>query len=201
AVDEAPVAHDGSAAGIAGVAINGTVSADDVDTAAASLRYGLLTQAAHGTLAFHADGSFIYTPEAGYSGPDSFTFKASDGSLDGNVATVSLSIDAVHAPTPPKVSANDFNGDGHSDILWQNADGTPAVWLIDGINTLSGANVGFNPGAAWHVIGAADFDGDGRSDILWQNADGTPAVWLMNGTNLLSGTDVGFNPGAAWHVV
>jgi hypothetical protein len=26
------------------------------------------------------------------------------------------------------------------------------VWLMDGTNVVSGANVGFNPGAAWHVI-------------------------------------------------
>ncbi len=28
--------------------------------------------------------------------------------------------------------ADDFNGDGKADILWQNDDGTPAVWLMDG---------------------------------------------------------------------
>ena len=27
---------------------------------------------------------------------------------------------------------NDFDGNGKADILWQNTDGTPAVWLMDG---------------------------------------------------------------------
>ena len=29
----------------------------------------------------NADGSFSYTPDANYNGPDSFTYKANDGSL------------------------------------------------------------------------------------------------------------------------
>ena len=37
---------------------------------------------------------------------------------------------------PALAPIDNFNGDGHSDILWQNADGTPAVWLMDG-TTLS----------------------------------------------------------------
>jgi hypothetical protein len=95
---------------------------------------------------------------------------------------------------------NDFDGDGHADLLWQNDDGTPAVWLMNGLNLSSGANVGFNPGPAWHVIAAADFNSDGKADILWQNADGTPAIWLMNGTGLIAGASL-FNPGPAWHVI
>jgi hypothetical protein len=47
---------------------------------------------------------------------------------------------------------DDFNADGKADILWQNADGTPAVWLMDGTNVVAGANAGANPGAAWHEI-------------------------------------------------
>jgi hypothetical protein len=97
--------------------------------------------------------------------------------------------------------SSDFNGDGHSDILWQNADGTAAVWQMNGLSLVAGANAGFNPGAAWHVIGSGDFDGDGKADLLWQNQDGTPAAWLMNGANILSGANIGFNPGAAWHEI
>jgi hypothetical protein len=71
--------------------------------------------------------------------------------------------------------ANDFDGEGHSDILWQNTDGTPAVWLANGTSLVSGSNVGVNPGSSWHEIGSGDFNGDGKSDILWQNTEGTIA--------------------------
>ena len=33
----------------------------------------------HGALSLNANGSFTYTPTTGYLGPDSFTYKASDG--------------------------------------------------------------------------------------------------------------------------
>jgi subtilisin-like proprotein convertase family protein len=103
---------------------------------------------------------------------------------------------AANAAIPP----HDFNGDGKSDLLWQNLDGTPAIWSLDGTSLNFGANAGFNPGAAWHEIGSGDFNRDGKADILWQNDDGTPAAWLMDGTSILSGANVGFNPGAAWQV-
>jgi subtilisin-like proprotein convertase family protein len=108
-------------------------------------------------------------------------------------------LDSDHLSTPS--AGTDFNGDGSSDFLWQNTDGTPAIWSMNGTNLLSGANAGFNPGANWHVINSADFNGDGKADILWQNADGTPAVWLMDGANILSGANVGFNPGPSWHEI
>ena len=46
----------------------------------------------HGNLTLNSDGSFTYTPTALYSGPDSFTYHANDGSADSNVVTVSLTI-------------------------------------------------------------------------------------------------------------
>ena len=37
-------------------------------------------------------GAFTYTPNAGATGSDSFTFKASDGQLDSNTATITVTI-------------------------------------------------------------------------------------------------------------
>src|SRR5262249_58120311 len=50
----------------------------------------------HGTLTLNANGSFSYTPSANYNGPDSFSYKVSDGSLDSNVATVLLTVNPVN---------------------------------------------------------------------------------------------------------
>jgi hypothetical protein len=43
------------------------------------------------------------------------------------------------------VGSGDFDADGHADILRQNTDGTPGVWL-----TLT------NPGSSWHVLAMAN---------------------------------------------
>src|SRR5207247_6564482 len=48
--------------------------------------------------------SRTYTPAANYNGSDSFTFKANDGTVDSNVATVSLTITPVN---DPPVAVND----------------------------------------------------------------------------------------------
>jgi hypothetical protein len=97
----------------------------------------------------------------------------------------------------------DFNGDNKSDILWQNSDGTAAIWLMNGMNAVTVGAVGpFNPGPSWQVKGSGDFNGDGKSDILWQHDGGTPAMWFMDGMNFLSGGAAGsFNPGHDWHVI
>ena len=38
----------------------------------------LVTTTAHGTLTFYSDGDYLYQPQAGYVGPDSFTYSAVD---------------------------------------------------------------------------------------------------------------------------
>ena len=48
--------------------------------------------------------------------------------------------------------AGDYNGDGKADILWQNDNGTPAVWLMDGVDVMTTGPALSNPGAAWHIV-------------------------------------------------
>ena len=96
AVNDAPVAQNQSITTVEDTATNGTLVATDVD--GDSLTYSLVAGAAHGTAVVNPDGTFTYTPAANYFGPDSFTFKASDGALDSNVATVSISVTPVNDP-------------------------------------------------------------------------------------------------------
>jgi len=51
---------------------------------------------AHGTLAFNADGSFTYTPDADFNGTDSFTYQASDGQANSGTATVTITVNPVN---------------------------------------------------------------------------------------------------------
>ena len=100
----------------------------------------------------------------------------------------------IHLEPPPA----DFTGNGFSGLLWQNNDGTPAIWEVNGTSVLASAQFG-NPGSAWRLVGTGDFNGDGTSDLLYQNSDGTAFIWEMNGTNIIGGGPVG-NPGlpGAW---
>ena len=45
------------------------------------------------------------------------------------------------------VGTGDFNGDGHSDILWQNtSNGQAAIWEMNGTNLIGGGTVAPFPG-------------------------------------------------------
>ena len=46
----------------------------------------------HGTLVLNANGSFVYRPAAGYVGSDSFTYRAKDGPIASDPATVTLTV-------------------------------------------------------------------------------------------------------------
>ncbi len=91
-------------------------------------------------------------------------------------------------PSWHAVGTGDFNGDGYSDILWQNTNGAVAIWEMNGAKVIASAVVG-NPGTSWHVIGSGDFNGDGYSDILWQNTNGAVAIWEMNGPKVIASAD------------
>jgi hypothetical protein len=40
-----------------------------------------------------------------------------------------------------------------SDILWQNNDGTPYIWDMNGTSIIGqGVPGGFNPGDTWHIV-------------------------------------------------
>ena len=81
------------------------VLGNDTDVEGDTLHAIVVANPAHGSLTLNSDGSFSYTPAANYNGPDSFTYKPNDGTDDGNVATVAITVNAVNdAPV-----ANDDN--------------------------------------------------------------------------------------------
>jgi PKD repeat protein len=70
------------------------------------LTYSVVAPPQHGTLAGMAP-SLTYTPSSGFFGADSFTFKANNGHLDSNVATVSISVIGPPLAQSQAVSTNE----------------------------------------------------------------------------------------------
>ena len=83
----------------------GDVLANDFNADAVSLSASLVSDVSNGTLSLNADGTFTYTPDAGYTGPDSFTYQLDDGSQFSNEATVSFDV----AETLPDVADLEYN--------------------------------------------------------------------------------------------
>jgi hypothetical protein len=79
--------------------------ANDLNPDGLPLSATVVALPSHGSVNMSSNGSFIYTPAAGYNGPDSFTYRSSDGLLLSNTATVSITIiDNVR----PTVQASQF---------------------------------------------------------------------------------------------
>jgi VCBS repeat-containing protein len=127
-VNDAPAAAGASFTTDEDSPVSGTLSASDAE--GDPLTFALVGGPVHGTLVFSTNGTFTYTPAANFNGPDSFTYRVSDGTADSNVATVVLTVNPVNdAPvavgdayatdedTPltvaaPGVLANDTDVDG-----------------------------------------------------------------------------------------
>jgi VCBS repeat-containing protein len=76
------------------------VLANDTDANLDPLTAVLVTGPSHGTLTLNSDGSFTYVPDADWTGTDSFTYTANDGTVDSNVATVTIAVGGAVPPVP-----------------------------------------------------------------------------------------------------
>jgi VCBS repeat-containing protein len=93
-VNDAPVANDDSATVESGGTLvgGGNVLTNDTDVDGDALNAVLVSGPSHGTLTLNPDGSFSYTHDGGDTTSDSFTYKASDGTADSNVATATITV-------------------------------------------------------------------------------------------------------------
>ena len=122
--------------------------------------------------------------------------------LNGSQVTSGQDVTFQGNPVTPDASwsvagIGDFNGDGNSDILWRNINGTLADWSMNGPQITSGQDVTFQGNAvdldaSWSIAGIGNFNGGATSDILWRNTDGELAEWTMNGSQITSGQAVTF---------
>ena len=97
AVNDAPTATAQSVSTDEDVAVGITLSGSDPE--GDTLSFTIVTQPIGGSLSVTA-ANVVYTPDAGLSGPDSFTFTVSDGEFTSAEATVTIDVAAVNdAPT------------------------------------------------------------------------------------------------------
>jgi VCBS repeat-containing protein len=107
-----------------------TVLINDTDAEGDLLTAVLVTNPAHGVVAFAANGTFIYTPDPNYNGLDSFTYAATDGATASLPTTVTIQVvpvndvpvatgeayatneDTTFGVAAPGLLANDFDIDG-----------------------------------------------------------------------------------------
>jgi hypothetical protein len=183
------------------------LSATDNVSSGASLHYTVTASPTHGVLMMNGssttsftqadinNGLVSYHETASGVASDAFSFKVTDAA--GNATGTALfQISISHA-----AAREDFNGDGHSDVLWWNDNGAVTIWdsgQPGGAHTVAAAGT---VASSSHIVGTGDFDGNGHSDILWQDDNGTVSIWdngQIGSAHVISGAGV---VASSWHVV
>lgn len=126
-LNDAPTCADTTATTDEDTAVGVSLDCQDVD--GDPLTYSVVSDPSHGSLS-GSGASRTYTPAAGYSGSDAFTFRADDGQANSGPATASITVTPVnHAPVAnpdswtirpgeildlaaPGVMGNDADADG-----------------------------------------------------------------------------------------
>ena len=97
AVDDPHATPHDTTVTVAAPGVLGNDSDADGDTLTVANPAGVTVT--NGTVAVAADGSFTYTPNTGFIGTETFTYKATDGDDTSNTATVTIAVAAPGVPT------------------------------------------------------------------------------------------------------
>ena len=80
---------------------------NDTDSDGDTLTADLVDDVDNGTLTLNQDGSFTYEPDDNYNGSDSFTYKANDGTVQSNEATVTITVNDAPVATDDTKTMNE----------------------------------------------------------------------------------------------
>lgn len=165
-VNDAPVAVGQSISTTQNISLPGVLGATDVD--GDSLTYATTTDPVNGLITFFdsATGAFTYTPNTGFSGSDSFDFKANDSLLDSNIATVSITVSSSPACSDSVDNDGDNLADYPNDPGCADANDNDETDPVTPPSTPSSGGGGGGSGGNTSCSNSRDDDGDGLADTL-----------------------------------
>ncbi len=139
----------------------------------------LVSDVTDGTLTLNADGSFSYTPTAGFVGTDGFSYQAYDGVETSNIANVALNVtDGAAANQPPVASDDAFATQVNEQLTVQNPgvlsndndpEGDPLTASL--VSTAANGSLTFNADGSF--VYSPDTDYVGSDSFTYVANDGT----------------------------
>ncbi|MDO9213528.1 MAG: Ig-like domain-containing protein, partial [Methylococcales bacterium] len=190
AVNDAPVANADTLFAIEDISIiytAGQLLGNDTDADGNPLTIASVTSGANGTAVLNADGTVTFTPAANFSGAATFSYQASDGTVNSNSATVSVIVLPVNdAPvavadtlatnedtaityTAIQLLGNDTDADGNFLTIGSVTNGSNGTVVLNGDGSVT-----FTP--APNFNGVADFSYQATDGSLLSN----PATVTVN---------------------
>lgn len=192
------------------------VLANDTDVDGDVLTAELVTEPAHGGLTMSANGSFSYIPASNYNGPDSFAYRANDGTVSGNTVTVSITVNPVNdapaavysevAPGGPtgggayhwfKVSYSDVDGSvafgtiGNGDVQVTGPGGYSQLGTLSNLTSASGTWTATYripaPGGSWNAPDNGTYTVSMRAGEVFDNSGASAVAGTLATFNVLIG--------------
>jgi len=116
------------------------------------------------------------------------------------IAGPAWAVDPLVCPTGAHV-ADDFNGDGTTDILWHNIEAdTYVIWFMDGPEQID-VVILVQDNVSLVLVATGDYNGDCTTDMLWRDRDtGQTFMWLWVGDDSIPPESIG-SPPVKWRVV
>jgi hypothetical protein len=108
--NDPPVAVDDATSTAFETPINVAVLGNDSDPDGDALTVTNASDPTNGTTSINPDGTVHYTPDAGFSGSDTFTYEISDGHGGTDTATVTVTVEPDNANPPPTSNAGADKG-------------------------------------------------------------------------------------------
>jgi VCBS repeat-containing protein len=154
AANDGPVANDDVFPVNEDGMLSGNVVLNDMDVDGPDTLITLVTDVLNGMLTLNGDGTFSYTPDANYNGPDSFTYSYCDGGMPNtcDTATVAINISSVNdgplanddafpvdegGMLSGSVAPNDVDVDGPDTLITLVTDAMNGTLTLNGDGTFS----------------------------------------------------------------
>lgn len=99
--------------------------------------------------------------------------------------------------------ADDFDGDGMSDVLWRNsASGQNWLYTMNGAVIETSNHINTISDLDWDFVGVGDYDNDGDSDIVLRNSTtGLNWMYQMDGSTIDTSSQINVVADVNWEIV
>ncbi|GAA5116469.1 hypothetical protein GCM10023339_25180 [Alloalcanivorax gelatiniphagus] len=180
AANRAPVADDDSATTLQGTPVDVPVLVGDTDPDGDDLSVTEVTEPDNGTAVVNADGTVRYTPDAGFSGSDTFDYTVEDGNDGSDTATVTVTVfEDCGLETPDDT----FEGDTLDTCRWNAiVAGDPTKRRVEDGRLF----VTTTQGEIYQT-------GTGKSNLVLQSADHAGEDWTLETHADVSKLDGGYS--------
>jgi hypothetical protein len=183
-VNDDPVAADDAATTDEGAPVIISVLANDNDVDGDPLTVSIVGIVTNGRTVINGDGSITYTPNAGFTGSDSFTYMANDGSGNSNVATVTITVneppaggDVIYVSSTSGGSAGGVSFSDEDILAFDTGTG---VWSM----VLDGSDVGLS-GSSYRDINAFHLMPDGSILLSFVGSTTIPDVGAIDDSDIV----------------